>query len=67
MAFFSDGTRNGGYLMSRRQILDRISELSARIDEENERKEELEYEIKRIDRAIERFNELVSDMEALLG
>ncbi|MBR5539102.1 MAG: hypothetical protein IKU61_04310 [Clostridia bacterium] len=53
--------------MSRRQILDRISELSARIDEENERKEELEYEIKRIDRAIERFNELVSDMEALLG
>ena len=67
MAFFSDGSANGGFLMRRRQILCRINELCELIDGEREKREELLREIERTDRQIERFSELVSDMEALLG
>ncbi len=66
MSFFDDGMANGGYMMSRRQLYSRISELYERIDEENEKKEELLCEIARTERVIERFRELVADMEALL-
>ncbi len=66
MDFFSDGTANGGVLMSRRNILGHIGELYEKIDEENGKREELILEIARIEHAIERFRLLVSDMEALL-
>lgn len=67
MSFFDDGVANGGYLMNRRQIYSRISELYEQIDEEKEKKEELLCEIAKTERAIERIKELVGDMEALLG
>ena len=67
MSFFDDGVANGGILMGRRSIVSRINELYERIDEENGKREELLIEIARVERAIERFRELVSDMEALLG
>ena len=67
MAFFSDGESNGGIVMSRGRIIRRINELCERIDEEKEKKEELLSELARVERAIERFRELVCDMEALLG
>ena len=67
MSFFDDGVANGGILMSRRSIVSCINELYERIDEENGKREELLIEIARVERAIERFRELVSDMEAMLG
>ena len=66
MNFFDDGCANGGVLMSRREILCRIEDLYGKIDDENEKKEELLSAIARTERAIERFRELICDMEALL-
>lgn len=66
MDFFSDGAVNGGYIASRSEICSRINELYEKIDEENEKKEELLFELTRIERAIERFRDLLCDMEALL-
>ena len=42
MNFFDDGCANGGYLISRRELCVRIKELYKKIDEENEKKEELD-------------------------
>ena len=67
MAFFDDGVANGGLLMSRRNIVSHINELYEKIDEENGKREELLLEIARVEREIERFRELVLDMEAMLG
>lgn len=66
MAFFDDGVANGGIAMSRSRIYSRINELSERIDEENDKKEELLCELARVERAIERFRELIGDLEALI-
>ncbi len=66
MAFFDDGTANGGYMQSRRQIYSEISRISQLLDEENGKREELLLEIARTDRAIERLREVISDMEAEL-
>ena len=66
MAFFDNGVANGGFMQSRTQIYRQINELNEKIEEEKEKKEELLYRVARIDRAIERFRELVADMEELL-
>lgn len=66
MAFFDDGVANGGLMQTRAQIFRQINELNEKIEEEKDKREELMYEVARIDRAIERFRELVSDMEALI-
>ena len=66
VAFFDDGVANGGLMQTRAQIFRDINELNEKIEEEKDKKDELLYEIARIDRAIERFRELISDMEALL-
>lgn len=67
MDFLDDGTANGGVRMSRRQALSQIEDLLLRIDDENEKKEALLYELARVERAIERWKDLLRDMEALLG
>ena len=66
MNFFDDGCANGGVLMSRAELVRRIEVLYGKIDDENEKKEELLSALARTERAIERFRELLSDMEALL-
>jgi len=66
MDFFDDGIANGGRLYSRAQLYDRIRDLYGKIDDENEKKEELLSELERTDRAIERFRDLLRDMEAML-
>ena len=63
MNFFDDGCANGGFMLSRREICTRISELYKKIDEEKEKKEALNLALARVDRAIERFTELLHDME----
>lgn len=66
MNFFDDGSANGGFLASRAQIVRKIEDLYAKIDNENEKKEELLSALARTDRIIERLRDLLSDMEALL-
>ena len=66
MNFFDDGSMNGGIRMSRSEIITRIEDLYGKIDDENEKKEELLSALRRTERAIERFRDLVEDMEALL-
>ncbi len=67
MDFFDNGIANGGMRMSRLQLRYRIEDLYGKIDDENEKKEELLSELSRVERAIERWKELLRDMEALLG
>ena len=67
MSFFCDKTENGGISLSRSEIHRRIEELYEKIDEENEKKEELMLALKRTERAILRFQSLICDMEAGLG
>ena len=66
MNFFDDGTSNGGFCISRAELVCKIEDLYRKIDKENEKKEELLSALSRTERAIERFRELLSDMEALL-
>lgn len=66
MDFYDDGTANGGVLLSRTQLYSRIQDLYGKIDDENEKKEELLAELSRTERAIERWKELLRDMEALM-
>ncbi len=66
MNYFEDGSANGGYCLSRAELLCRIEDLHGRIDDETEKKEELLSALARTERAIERFRELLCDMEALL-
>ncbi|MBQ5390204.1 MAG: hypothetical protein IIU58_04775 [Clostridia bacterium] len=66
MDFFDDGVASGGVRMSRLQVYREIEDLQGQIDDENEKKEELLGELSRIERAIERWKELLCDMEALL-
>ena len=65
MDFYDDGTANGGMLMSRTQLYSRIQDLYGKIDDENEKKEELLAALDRTERAIARWQELLRDMEAL--
>ncbi|MBQ4150321.1 MAG: hypothetical protein IJC81_00770 [Clostridia bacterium] len=67
MNFFDDGCANGGFCYSRSELLYRIEKLYEKIDEENEKKEELLNSLCRVERAIERWKEVLSDMEALLN
>ena len=66
MDFFSSPEEKGGVRLSRFEIHRRIEDLYGKIDEENEKKEELLSELKRTERAIDRFRDLLCDMEALL-
>ena len=66
MNFFNDGTERGGLRLSRAEIHSRIEDLYGRIDEENEKKEELMSALARTERAIIRLRGLLCDMEALL-
>lgn len=66
MDFFDDGVANGGSLYSRIQLYDRIRDLYGKIEDENEKKEELLSELARTDSAIAYWKELLCDMEALL-
>ncbi len=66
MNFFADGSANGGFCMSRAEILRRIEDLHDKIDNENEKKDELLSALARTERIIERLRDLLCDMEALL-
>ena len=65
MDFFDDGVAAGGICMSRSQLRSRIEDLHGKIEDENEKKEELLSELRRTERAIERWRALLRDMEAL--
>ncbi|MBQ4556344.1 MAG: hypothetical protein IJA60_01685 [Clostridia bacterium] len=52
--------------MSKRQLKSRIEDLYGRLDDENERREELLFKLSQTERAIERWQSLLADMEALL-
>lgn len=66
MHFFTDTSFNGGTRMSKRQLKSRIEDLYGRLDDENERREELLFKLSQTERAIERWQSLLADMEALL-
>lgn len=66
MNFFSDAAGNGGVMLNRSEIHRRIEDLYGKIDDENEKKEELLSELARTERAIIRLRNLLCDMEALL-
>ncbi len=66
MNFFCEGEENGGAMLNRSEIHRRIEDLYGRIDDENEKKEELMSELARTERAICRLRNLLCDMEALL-
>ena len=66
MSFFSDGTDNGGICLSGKEIHAQIEDLYGKIDDENEKKEELLCALARTERAISRFRSLLCEMEALL-
>ena len=66
MNFYDDGVAAGGVRMSRSQLHRRIEDLYGKIDDENEKKEELLSELRRTEHAIEQWRELLRDMEALL-
>ena len=65
MDFYDDGIAAGGVRMSRSQLRSRIEDLYGKIEEETEKKEELLSELRRTERVIERWRELLRDMEAL--
>ena len=66
MDFYSDGTACGGARKSRLELYRQIEALHGKIEDENEKKEELLGELRRTERAIDRWKELLRDMEALL-
>ena len=66
MNFFCEPEEKGGSVLNRNEIHRRIEDLYGRIDDENEKKEELMSELARTERAISRFRSLLCDMEALL-
>lgn len=66
MNFYSDSADLGGVRLNRKEIHSRIEDLYGRIDDENEKKEELMSEIARVDRAISRYRDLLSEMERML-
>lgn len=66
MNFFNDETACGGKALSRSEIHSRIEDLYGKIDDENEKKEELMSALARTERAISRFRDLLCDMEAML-
>ncbi|MBQ9133387.1 MAG: hypothetical protein IJX64_02510 [Clostridia bacterium] len=66
MDFYDDGTFTGGVRMSRSQLRSRIEDLHGKIEDENEKREELLSKLRRTERAIEQWRELLRDMEALL-
>lgn len=66
MNFFNDPEPLGGVRLSRSEIHSRIEDLYGKIDDENEKKEELLSELARTERAISRFRDLLCDMEAML-
>lgn len=65
MNFYDDAVAAGGIRMSRSQLRIRIEDLYGKIEDENEKKEELLRELRRTERAIEQWRELLRDMEAL--
>ena len=67
MSFFYDKTENGDLPLCRNEIRRRIEELYEKIDEENEKKDELMLALKRTERAILRLQGLICDMEAQLS
>ena len=65
MNFFCDQPKNGGTGLSRYEINRLIEDLYGKIDDENEKKEELQSALARTEHAIERLRSLVLEMEAL--
>lgn len=66
MDFFNDSADLGGVRLNRKEIHRRIEDLYGRIDDEKEKKEELQSELARIDREICRFRDLIYEMESML-
>lgn len=66
MDFYNDVSDLGGIRLCRKEIHSRIEDLYGRIDDEKEKKEELMSEIARIERAICRYRDLISEMEQML-
>lgn len=66
MDFYNDGLACGGTRKSRLELYRQIEALHGKIEDENEKKEELLGELRRTERAIDRWKELLRDMEALL-
>lgn len=66
MQFYDDGLANGGFTCNRRELLARIEALYNQIDGESERREELLCTLRRTERAIARWKELIEEMETCL-
>ena len=66
MDFYNDVSDLGGIRLCRKEIHSRIEDLYGRIDDEKEKKEELMSEIARVERAICRYRDLISEMEQML-
>ena len=66
MNFFCGPEENGGFKLCRREIHRRIEDLYGKIDDENEKKDELLSELARTERAIDRLKDLLTEMEAML-
>ena len=66
MDFYNDVSDLGSIRLCRKEIHSRIEDLYGRIDDEKEKKEELMSEIARIERAICRYRDLISEMEQML-
>ncbi len=66
MGLFVSEEALGGQGVSRRELLGQIETLYSRIDSENEKRDELLAALRRTERAIERWESLVRDMEAYL-
>ena len=66
MDFYDDGVACGGMRKSRLQLYRQIEALHGKIEDENEKKEELLGELRRTERAIDRWKDLLRDLEALL-
>ncbi len=66
MQFYDDGLANGGFSYSKRELRAQIQALYGKIDDENEKRDELLGKLRRTERAITRWKELVEEMEAYL-
>lgn len=66
MQFYDNGLANGGFSYSKRELHAQIQALYSKIDDENEKRDELLGKLRRTERAITRWKELVEEMEAYL-
>lgn len=64
MDFFDDGTANGGRQYSKLQSIYLLQELYARISAGNARKEELLFELRRLERDMADISEQIREVEA---